>query len=127
RTDREEQPGDLATDELVAFENDCVHLPASSTYHAVDRWKPRRSGPSSCSGKPRGACYDHDVRVPRGATFLVALLLVAGPAARADELFSSVATEKPRAELSQFLVKAADKAAKAHDLAHAIPLYQALA
>ena len=38
-----------------------------------------------------------------------------------------MATARPRAELSQFLVKPAEKAVKAHDLARAIPLYEALA
>jgi tetratricopeptide (TPR) repeat protein len=42
------------------------------------------------------------------------------------ELYQTVATKKSRTELSQFLVKPAEKAAKARDWAHAIPLYQAL-
>ena len=47
---------------------------------------------------------------------------VAAPA----ELYQTVPTKKSRADLSQFLVKPAEKAAKARDWAHAIPLYQAL-
>ena len=66
------------------------------------------------------------MRVPRGATIVVALAAVA-TGAHADELYQTVATQKSRAELSQFLVKPAEKAAKAHDWAHAIPLYEALA
>jgi tetratricopeptide (TPR) repeat protein len=62
---------------------------------------------------------------------IIALLLVARPAAADDvktgELYQTVATKKPRAAISQFLVKPAEKAAKARDWAHAIPLYQALA
>jgi len=52
----------------------------------------------------------------------------AAPAAAAApaELYQTVPTKKSRAELSQFLVKPAEKAAKARDWAHAIPLYQAL-
>lgn len=46
--------------------------------------------------------------------------------AAAGELFDSVATKTPRAELAKFLVARAQKAAKARDWAHAIPLYQAL-
>jgi tetratricopeptide (TPR) repeat protein len=93
------------------------------------------------------------VRVSRGAT-LVALLLVVranaqphpscleNPAAKdcvapgeasgeakpapQPELYQTVTTKKSRAEISQFLVARADKAAKARDWAHAIPLYQAL-
>ncbi|HUJ59206.1 MAG TPA: hypothetical protein VLX92_11960 [Kofleriaceae bacterium] len=44
-----------------------------------------------------------------------------------QELFFTVPTKKPRNDLSQFLVRPAEKAAKARDFAHAIPLYQALA
>ena len=66
------------------------------------------------------------MRVPRSATCVVALVL-AVPAARADDLVQTVATAKPRAELSQLLVQPAEKAVKAHDLARAIPLYEALA
>ncbi|HEY6036374.1 MAG TPA: hypothetical protein VIV58_18985 [Kofleriaceae bacterium] len=43
-----------------------------------------------------------------------------------SELYQTVPTKKSRADLSQFLVKPAEKAAKARDWAHAIPLYQAL-
>jgi hypothetical protein len=69
------------------------------------------------------------------ATVIVALLSVA-PAARAqgvnakqpdtDELYETVQTKKPRAQLSQFLVKGAEKAVKDRQWARAIPLYQAL-
>lgn len=51
----------------------------------------------------------------------------AGEAIKPGELYQTVATKKSRAELSQYLVKPAEKAAKARDWAHAIPLYQALA
>ena len=62
---------------------------------------------------------------------MAAVVLAAmGTAAIADdsvaELYATVATKKSRADLSQFLVKPAEKAAKARDWAHAIPLYQAL-
>jgi tetratricopeptide (TPR) repeat protein len=57
---------------------------------------------------------------------LIALLCLARVAS-ADDLYQSVPTKKPRAELSKFLVKSAEKAAKSRDWAHAIPLYQALA
>src|SRR5512141_857652 len=61
---------------------------------------------------------------------IIALLLIAHSASADDgktgELYQTVATKKPRATLSQFLVKPAEKAAKARDWAHAIPLYQAL-
>ncbi|MEO8845698.1 MAG: hypothetical protein ABI591_10845 [Kofleriaceae bacterium] len=62
---------------------------------------------------------------------LAAVVLTAmGTVAIADdsvaELYATVPTKKSRAELSQFLVKPAEKAAKARDWAHAIPLYQAL-
>jgi tetratricopeptide (TPR) repeat protein len=50
--------------------------------------------------------------------------------ARADDdtpdLVATVPTAKPRTELSEFLIAPAQKAAEAGDLAHAIPLYQAL-
>ncbi len=49
----------------------------------------------------------------------------AAPAAPV-ELYQTVATKRSRAELSQFLVKPAEKSAKARDWARAIPLYQAL-
>ncbi len=39
---------------------------------------------------------------------------------------ATVATHTPRTQLSEFLVVAAERAAKARDWAHAIPLYQAL-
>jgi hypothetical protein len=44
----------------------------------------------------------------------------------APPLHHTVATRKPRAQLSRFLVPAAQRAAKARDWARAIPLYQAL-
>src|SRR5690349_16797733 len=60
---------------------------------------------------------------------LVAVVLVSAPAL-ADppkgELYQTVATHKSRVEMSAFLVARAQKAAKARDWAHAIPLYQAL-
>ena len=43
------------------------------------------------------------------------------------DLYATVKTKKSRKELSQFLVKAAEKAAKDRQWAKAIPLYQALA
>jgi tetratricopeptide (TPR) repeat protein len=75
------------------------------------------------------------VRAFLGRFAAVAILFVstvASPKARAEtdaapaELYQTVATKKSRTELSQFLVKPAEKAAKARDWAHAIPLYQAL-
>jgi tetratricopeptide (TPR) repeat protein len=42
------------------------------------------------------------------------------------ELYDTVATTSPRAELVKFLVARAEKAVKARDFAHAIPLYQAI-
>ena len=79
------------------------------------RWKPR---------------YDRRVRA------LLATIAVVGLTAqvRADdahvessgELFHTVQTKKSRPDISAFLVKPAEKAAKARDWAHAIPLYQAL-
>ncbi len=64
--------------------------------------------------------------------FVVAMLLAIAVPAFADgdapaELYHTVATKKSRVELSAALVKPAEKAAKAHDYSHAIPLYQALA
>jgi hypothetical protein len=41
-------------------------------------------------------------------------------------LYQTVATRRPRAQLSEFLVVPARRAVKARDWAHAIPLYQAL-
>jgi hypothetical protein len=59
-----------------------------------------------------------------------AVVAALGTAAYAEEataeLYQTVSTKKTRAELSQFLVKPAEKAAKARDWAHAIPYYQAL-
>ncbi len=60
------------------------------------------------------------------------IIIACAGSAQADgnppaELYQTVVTKKPRTELSAALVKPAEKAAKAHDYAHAIPLYQALA
>jgi tetratricopeptide (TPR) repeat protein len=68
------------------------------------------------------------VRVLVSAMIAALSLLSSSPAAFADgaELYQTVKTAKPRKDLSQFLVAKADKAAKARDWAHAIPLYQAL-
>ncbi len=67
--------------------------------------------------------------IGRVRALLVAVVLVSAPAL-ADppkgELFQTVATQKSRVEMSAFLVARAQKAAKARDWAHAIPLYQAL-
>jgi len=46
--------------------------------------------------------------------------------AKAAPLVQTVATKQPRAQLSEFLVAAAQRAVKARDWAKAIPLYQAL-
>ena len=74
-----------------------------------------------------GACYDFAVRCGLALVALVATAH-AQPASEPahGDLVQTIATQKPRAELSQFLVKAAEKAAKARDWPHAIPLYQAL-
>src|SRR5258708_2952087 len=66
------------------------------------------------------------MRVLHGAIAALALLLAPAIAGAEGDLVQTVATQKPRAEISQFLVRAAEKAAKARDWAHAIPLYQAL-
>jgi tetratricopeptide (TPR) repeat protein len=83
------------------------------------------------------------VRVRPGATTVVALIAalhghaVADPAARCADakagdckrsapLYLTVATRKPRAQLPEFLVGPAQRAAKARDWAKAIPLYQAI-
>jgi hypothetical protein len=73
------------------------------------------------------------MRVARGATAaLVALLALVSieAAASADdgsaELYETVATTTPRAEIAKFLVARAEKAAAARDWAHAIPFYQAI-
>ena len=50
----------------------------------------------------------------------------ANATAAAGDLAQTVKTKKTRAEISQFLVDAAKKAAKARDWARAIPLYQAI-
>jgi tetratricopeptide (TPR) repeat protein len=70
------------------------------------------------------------------------MLIVIGPAAAAPDasqssksaadavktadLVQTVATSKTRAQLSEFLVASAERAAKARDWAHAIPYFQAL-
>ena len=60
-------------------------------------------------------------------TALIAALCVASTGfADPGELYQTVTTVRPRKDLSQFLVVKADKALKARDWAHAIPLYQAL-
>jgi tetratricopeptide (TPR) repeat protein len=67
-----------------------------------------------------------------GAVAIVFVSTVASTQVRAEtdaapaELYQTVSTKKSRAELSQYLVKPAEKAAKARDWARAIPLYQAL-
>jgi tetratricopeptide (TPR) repeat protein len=91
--------------------------------------------PARCERATIPLCYDRRVRASRAA-MLVASVVLAGVAvlapggirtASADELYDTVTTAKPRAELSKFLVAKAEKAVKARDWAHAIPLYQALA
>lgn len=57
---------------------------------------------------------------------LVAAMCVSSAASADSELYQTVPTAKPRRDLSQFLVAKAQKAQKARDWAHAIPLYQAL-
>ena len=57
----------------------------------------------------------------------VAAVNASAPTTPPGELYQTVATKKSRKEISQFLVKPAEKAVKARDWAHAIPLYQALA
>jgi tetratricopeptide (TPR) repeat protein len=77
--------------------------------------------------KPR---YDRRVRAL--AHLVVAAVVAFGWTATVHaedttgELFHTVPTKKSRADISAFLTKPADKAAKARDWAHAIPLYQAL-
>ncbi|MEO7730415.1 MAG: hypothetical protein ABIY55_05545, partial [Kofleriaceae bacterium] len=82
------------------------------------------------------------MRVRPGATAVVALIAalhghaVAEPSACADgkgadckqavALYLTVATHKPRAQLADFLIGAAQRAAKARNWAKAIPLYQAI-
>ena len=66
------------------------------------------------------------MRVSHGAIAALAIALIAPSAAFADDLYATVTTQKSRTEISQFLVKPAEKAAKARDWAHAIPMYQAL-
>jgi len=76
--------------------------------------------------RSRDACYDFGVR---RATAIVALFVGVATAAAdpAGDLVQTVPTTKSRAELSQFLVGRGEKLAKAHDFAHAIPIYAALA
>lgn len=67
--------------------------------------------------------------VPRGAIALCALASSVGTAFADDTaaaLVDTVATVKPRAQLSEFLVGPAKQADRARDWARAIPLYQAL-
>ncbi|MDB4962696.1 MAG: hypothetical protein JWP01_2695 [Myxococcales bacterium] len=66
------------------------------------------------------------VRAFGGAALFVALALLIGRPARAEELVHTVATKASRANLSELLVVPAKKAAKARAWAKAIPLYQAL-
>jgi tetratricopeptide (TPR) repeat protein len=91
------------------------------------------------------------VRVRAGATIVVALIATMHTGAWADPrsgatgstgaasdgctdakpecarpLYQTVATKKPRAQLSQFLMPAAQRAVRSRDWAKAIPLYQAL-
>lgn len=74
----------------------------------------------------RQVCYDRFVRAFAAA--LCAVLFVSFPvsAEPTGELFQTVATVKSRRDMSQFLATRADKAVKARDWAHAIPLLQAL-
>ena len=70
------------------------------------------------------------MRVARGA--ILALVVVSITAARGDdqaapvELYETVATATPRADIAKIFVARAEKTAKARDWTHAIPLYQAL-
>src|SRR5258708_29801296 len=67
------------------------------------------------------------MRVARGA--ILALVFVVAPARAEDqpvELYETVATTTPRADITKFLVARAERAAKARDWAHAIPFYQAI-
>ena len=57
---------------------------------------------------------------------LVAAMCMSTAASADSELYQTVSTAKPRRDLSQFLVAKAEKAVKARDWPHAIPLYQAL-
>jgi hypothetical protein len=66
------------------------------------------------------------MRVIHGAIAALALLVAPAFASADGDLYQTITTKAPRAELSQFLVKPAEKAVKARDWAHAIPLYQAL-
>lgn len=62
----------------------------------------------------------------RGLAIVIALAATTPAHADGGELVHTVATVKSRAQLSDFLVAPAEKAAKARDWAKAIPLYQAL-
>ena len=64
------------------------------------------------------------MRVRTGA--IVTIALFATRASAEPQLYETVATHKPRAQISEFLVAPAQRAAKARDWAKAIPLYQAL-
>jgi hypothetical protein len=105
------------------------------------------SGVRQLDGKTGGPCYADLVRVRAGATILVALTAAVHRPAFADggapsgcidspgkpcsaksaaALYQTVATVRTRAQLSEFLVTSAVRAAKARDWAKAIPLYQGL-
>jgi hypothetical protein len=99
-------------------------------------------------GNCSATCYARRVRVRAGATILVALIAAThapawaqaptpptpqaptsqAPTSQAppSPLHQTVATRKSRTQLSQFLVPAAKRAARARDWARAIPLYQGL-
>lgn len=70
------------------------------------------------------------MRVRPGATAVVALIAALHVHAFAEPasgpLYLTVATKKTRAQLSEFLVSPAQRAAKAREWAKAIPLYQAM-
>jgi Flp pilus assembly protein TadD len=73
--------------------------------------------------KPR---YDRRVRVLLASMVVVGLTATVHADEVTGELFHTVQTKKSRADISAFLTRPAEKAAKARDWAHAIPLYQAL-
>lgn len=93
-------------------------------------------------GNPGGPCYDRPVRVRRGVTALGAFLVLSTGVALAQsptpppagsppkvvsgELAQRIPTKTDRKAISQSLVAAAQKAEKARDWAHAIPLYTAI-
>jgi len=72
-------------------------------------------------------------RIAQVRTFVVAVVLLVASAAHADpdppatqDLYQTVTTKTSRADLSKFLVKAGEAAAKKRAWATAIPIYQAL-